>query len=177
MHDALEGIGIDSQPLIEQKLKTLDELDGIAQHLRQQRKSIVTNNGSYDILHIGHVISLMEAARQGDVLIVGINSDLSVRQNKGPDRPINPQGVRMRMLAALACVDYVFVFDEPDPIVFLDRLRPNVHTNGSEYGLDCIERPVVERHGGHIHLLPMVRGFSTTQMIERIHQADKDDSA
>ena len=90
---------------------------------------------------MGHVISLFEAARQGDVLIVGVNSDALVRAYKGPTRPINPQEARVRMLAALSCVDYVFTFDETVPMAFLERLRPHVHTNGAEYGWDCVDAP------------------------------------
>jgi rfaE bifunctional protein nucleotidyltransferase chain/domain len=167
-------IPIDSQPEIEAKIKDLDEIARIADRLRREGRTVVTNNGSYDLLHIGHVISLFEAARQGDVLIVGVNSDISVRAYKGPSRPIVPQQARVRMIAALPCVDYVTTFDEPVCIPFVQRVRPDVHTNGAEYGKDCIERQVVERFGGRIHLLPMVEGFHSSDLIRRILEAGSD---
>lgn len=164
-------IPIDSQPEIEAKIKDLDEIGPLADALRRQGRTLVTNNGSYDLLHIGHVISLFEASRQGDVLIVGVNSDASVRAYKGPSRPIVPQDARLRMVAALPCVDYVTTFDEPVCMPFIERVRPHVHTNGAEYGLDCIERETVQRCGGRIHLLPMVEGFHSSDLIRRILQA------
>jgi D-beta-D-heptose 7-phosphate kinase/D-beta-D-heptose 1-phosphate adenosyltransferase len=173
MSDA-HAIDIFSQPALEAKVKTLEELSALCDSLRVEGKTIVTNNGSYDLLHVGHVVSLHEAARQGDVLIVGVNSDESVRAYKGPHRPVNPQDHRLRMLAAVGCVDYVFAFDEETPIEFLRRLRPHVHTNGAEYGRDCIERETVESFGGRVHLLPIVEGVRTTTLIERIHRAFTD---
>ncbi|MFP4052512.1 MAG: adenylyltransferase/cytidyltransferase family protein [Phycisphaerae bacterium] len=167
----IEHIAIDSQPEIERKIKTLEELADLVRQFKGEGKTVVTNNGSYDLLHVGHVVTLHQAARQGDVLIVGVNSDASVKAYKGPSRPVNPQQHRLRMLAALGCVDYVFPFDETTPEAFLQRLRPQVHTNGAEYGQDCVERETVERHGGRVHLLGVVEGVRTTSLIERIHEA------
>ncbi len=161
-------IKIDSQPEIEAKIKTLDQLVPLVKKLKSQGKSIVTNNGSYDIIHIGHVIGLFESKKQGDVLIVGLNSDKSVKSYKGPSRPINPEKMRLRMLAALSCVDYVFPFDETVPMPWLEKIQPDVHTNGAEYGEECIEAETVKRHGGRIHLLPMVEGVKTTMLIDKI---------
>jgi rfaE bifunctional protein nucleotidyltransferase chain/domain len=154
--------------LLEAKIKTLDELIPIVAAHKQQHQTIVTNNGSYDILHLGHIEGLFYAKAQGDVLIVGVNSDQSVRNYKGPTRPINDEHMRLRMLAALMCVDYVFSFDETEPMTWLAQLQPHIHTNGAEYGDECIERDTVEQHGGRIVLLPMIDGYKTTSIIERI---------
>lgn len=154
--------------MLEDKIKTIDELDSMADQWRRQGKSLVTNNGSYDIMHLGHVYGLFEAAQQGDVLVVGLNSDSSIKQYKSKDRPINDQAMRLRMLAAISCVDYVFLFDDTTPMSWLSRLRPQIHTNGAEYGSECIEREVVEAHGGQIYLLSMVPGYKTTSIIEKI---------
>jgi D-glycero-beta-D-manno-heptose 1-phosphate adenylyltransferase len=164
-------IGIESQPEIEKKIKTLEEVVPIVEKLKAEGKVVVTNNGSYDVIHIGHVISLFEAKKAGDVLVVAINSDKSVKAYKGPKRPLNSEDMRMRMLAALSCVDFVFTFDETVPMPYLEKLKPNVHTNGAEYTEDCIERETVERNGGKIHLLPMVEGIKSTMLIEKIVDA------
>ena len=136
--------------------------------LKQQGKIIVTNNGSYDLMHLGHIYGLFNAKAQGDILIVGLNSDASIKSYKSIHRPINDEHMRLRMLAAIECVDYVFSFDETTPHTWLERLKPQVHTNGAEYGEDCIERELIESQGGKIHLLPMVDGYKTTLMIEKI---------
>lgn len=161
-------IGVASQPEIEAKIKTVDELIPLVEQLKAEGKTIVTNNGSYDIVHIGHVIGLFESKKQGDVLIVGVNSDKSVKAYKGPNRPINPEEMRTRMLAALSCVDYVFTFDETVPMPWLEKIKPHVHTNGAEYGEDCIEAETVRKHGGRIYLLPMIEGVKTTMLIDKI---------
>ena len=153
---------------IEKKIKTLDELELLSKEWHQEGKVLVTNNGSYDIMHLGHISGLFNAAEQGDILIVGLNSDASIKQYKSNDRPINDQDMRLRMLAAIACVDYVFLFDDTTPMSWLSRLKPQIHTNGAEYGQECIERDVVESNGGHIHLLPMVPGYKTSMIIEKI---------
>lgn len=136
--------------------------------LKQQGKTIVTTNGSFDLLHFGHVTMLEEAKSLGDVLIVGLNSDNSIRGYKGKYRPICPQQHRAGMLAALACTDYITIFDELTPIDLLDVIRPHVHVNSPEHGKECVERDVVERNGGRIHLAQLVEGMSTTQLIRRI---------
>ncbi len=155
---------------LENKIKCLDELVPLVAELKQQGKRIVTNNGSYDIMHLGHVVGLFAAKAQGDVLIVGLNSDKSIKSYKGEDRPINDEAMRLRMLAAISCIDYVFLFDEDNPIAWLDKIKPQIHTNGSEYGQDCIEKDVVEKNGGEIVLLPMIDGYKTTNIIKKIQQ-------
>ncbi len=155
-------------PELEKKIVSLETLLPIVQQLKSEGKTIVTNNGSYDIVHLGHILGLFEAKQQGDILIVGVNSDFSVKSYKGPDRPINDEKMRSHLLAALSCTDYVFLFDDLDPRDWLNKIQPHIHTNGAEYGENCIEREVVESHGGKIHLLSMVDGYKTTNIIQKI---------
>lgn len=151
-----------------EKIVSRDELGRIAPALRAQGKTIVTCNGSFDLFHYGHLVFLLEARAQGDVLIVGINSDRSVKQYKSANRPMVPQDQRAAILAALEAVDYVHIFDETVPMPFLDVVKPQVHANGEEYGENCIEAETVRRNGGRIHLIKRVPGLSTTDLIKRI---------
>jgi D-beta-D-heptose 7-phosphate kinase/D-beta-D-heptose 1-phosphate adenosyltransferase len=144
------------------------ELAMLADALRARGKRIVTVNGSFDLLHAGHLHILREASRQGDTLIVGLNSDASIRGYKGPDRPLIPQAQRAEMLLALRYVDYVHIFDESEPMPFLEEVRPDVHVNGTEYGEDCVEAPLVKRHGGRIHLIDRIGGLSTSQLVAQL---------
>lgn len=155
---------------LKNKIKTLDELLPLVSSLKAQGKTIVTNNGSYDLMHLGHVHGLFEAKKQGDVLIVGLNSDLSIKTYKGPMRPINDEVMRLHMMAAISAVDYVFLFDETTPLSCLGQIKPNVHTNGAEYGEACIEKDIVEKHGGCIYLLPILDGYKTSAIIEKIRK-------
>ena len=139
-------------------------LRGLAATLRAKGRRLVTVNGSFDVLHAGHLHILNEARSQGDVLIVGLNSDASVRSHKGPTRPIISDRGRAKMLLALRVVDYVHIFDEPDPIAFLSELNPDVHVNGAEYGENCIERDVVIRNGGRLHLVDRIPNLSTSAL-------------
>lgn len=144
------------------------ELKALVASLREQGKTIGTLNGSFDLLHSGHLHIIREAAAQADILIVGLNSDTSIHAYKGPDRPICPQEERAALMGALRWVDYVTLFDELNPIALLEEIRPDVHTNGAEYGADCIEAPVVQKYGGRIHIVPRMPALSTTELIERI---------
>lgn len=150
------------------KIKKLSELLKEVKKLKRQGKAIVTNNGCYDLLHYGHVRSLQEAAKQGDILIVGINSDSSVKKYKSRLRPIIPQNARAEMIAALECVDYVFIFNETTPIEFIKKIQPDIHTNGIEYGKNCIENAAVKSCGGKLHLLKKYQSLSTTRIIKKI---------
>lgn len=150
------------------KIVSREKLKEICDALHARDASIVTCNGSFDLFHYGHLRFLQEAKAQGDVLIVGLNSDSSIRQYKDPSRPIIPQDQRAEIIAALALVDYVHIFDETVPMPFLETVRPAVHVNGAEYGEDCIEAETVKKHGGRIHLMPKVAGLSTTELIGRI---------
>lgn len=152
------------------KTKTRFEIDNVVQSLKQKGKRIVTCNGCFDILHAGHIEFLKEAKAQGDILIVGINSDQSVKENKGPDRPINNENDRALVLSALEMVDYVTIFNEPTPIHLLNTLKPNIHCNGKEYGENCIEAETVKKYGGNIHLIKMVEGYSTTDLIKKMNK-------
>lgn len=151
---------------------TRADLAGLAAGLAAQGKSIVTTNGCFDILHVGHVRILEQARALGDILIVGINSDASVKRLKGPSRPINSQDDRAEVLAALACVDFVSIFDEDTPVEFLTEVRPKIHVKGSDYKPeDLAETVVVEGGGGRVHILSLVPGKSTSGVVEKIRQS------
>jgi rfaE bifunctional protein nucleotidyltransferase chain/domain len=141
---------------------------------KQCGKIVVWTNGVFDLLHPGHVSSLQSARALGDVLVVGVNSDRSVKANKGPTRPILPEEERSAMLAALECVDYVVVFDEDTPVESLTKLQPDVHCKGAEYappnGRPVPERGVVEGYGGRVEYLPLIAGVSTTDIIVRVRE-------
>jgi D-beta-D-heptose 7-phosphate kinase/D-beta-D-heptose 1-phosphate adenosyltransferase len=151
-----------------QRLVNRHGLAPLGATLRARAKRIVTINGSFDVLHSGHLYILSEARRQGDVLLVGLNSDASIRGHKGPNRPVVPERQRADILLALRMVDYVHIFDEPDPRAFLEEVRPDVHVNGAEYGEDCIERRTVTDAGGVIHLVPRIPGLSTTGLLRAL---------
>jgi len=119
-------------------------------------------------MHAGHLHIIFEASKQADVLIVALNSDASIRQYKSPDRPIIALQHRLEMMSALGFVDYVTWFEETDPIRLLDIIRPDVHVNGSEYGANCIEAPIVKKHGGLIHIVEKIPGLSTSEVIKKI---------
>ena len=157
------------------KIKTRQEIRKISEEAKKQGKTIVTINGSFDILHIGHVKMLQEAKSLGDILIVGLNSDESVRGWKkhigNPDwnkRPINPVWARAEMLAALDCADFIEIYDEYDCIPFVDNAKPNIHVNGSDYGENCIEAETVKKHGGKVHIARFIDGFSTSKFIDKL---------
>lgn len=151
-----------------EKLKTLEEIKVIAEAIKKQGKTIVSINGSFDIIHAGHAVLLKEAKVQGDILILGLNSDESIKAYKSKDRPINPQLARAEVLAAFEYVDYITIFDETVPMPFLEIIKPDIHVNGSEYGEDCIEAPTVKKNGGKIYIIKLKDGFSTTAMIDKI---------
>ncbi|MGL6095216.1 MAG: adenylyltransferase/cytidyltransferase family protein [Fimbriiglobus sp.] len=141
---------------------------------RRGGKVVVWTNGTFDLLHPGHVASLTQARGLGDVLVVGVNSDRSVKAYKGPARPILGQDERATMLAALECVDFVVIFDEDTPVESLAKLKPDVHCKGAEYapphGRPVPERATVEAYGGRIAYLPLVPGVSTTDVLDRIRR-------
>jgi len=153
---------------------TLVTLGQLRVELRRRRAAgerIVMTNGCYDLLHAGHVASLQFARRQGDCLVVGMNSDQSVRRLKGPERPIVDQRARAEMLAALACVDYVVVFDETSVESLVAEVLPDVLVKSAQYAVhEVVGHQIVERHGGRIVLCPIEEGYSTTRLVERIRQ-------
>ena len=149
----------------------LEELKKIVGLAKSTDKKVVFTNGCFDILHAGHVTYLLQAAREGDILVVGLNSDASVSAIKGPDRPIVPQDERALIIAALGCVDHVIVFEDNDTVPLLEALKPDIYAKGGDYTLDTInqdERRLVEGYGGRIALLPGVDGRSTTNIIQRL---------
>lgn len=150
------------------KIKTQQEIATLAKELKHQGKKMVTTNGTFDILHVGHVRTLQASKKLGDVLIVGLNSDASVKQYKGNSRPFNSEKDRAEVLSALGCVDYVVLFDEPDPRKLLEKIHPQVHTNLETYGQECIEAATVKKYGGKLVLLPLVQGYSTTELVNKI---------
>jgi len=140
--------------------------------LRRLRRSIVFTNGCFDLLHVGHVALLEKAAAQGDVLIVGVNSDRSVRRLKGRGRPIVPLKERLEMLAGLRAVDYVVPFAAPTPGRLIDRLRPDVLVKGADYRKSAIVgRATVEAAGGRVVTVPLRRGRSSSDLIRRALRA------
>jgi len=155
--------------MINSKIKKLNELIKIARNLKSQNKKIVTTNGVFDILHAGHVKYLEEAKKLGDILIVGINTDKSVKQNKGDNRPINDEKSRLSVLAALESVDFVFLFNEKDPSNWLKKVKPNIHVKAGDYKLNqIIEKGAVENSGGKIVITKLEKNYSTTKIINKI---------
>jgi D-beta-D-heptose 7-phosphate kinase/D-beta-D-heptose 1-phosphate adenosyltransferase len=144
----------------------------LVQSYRAQKKRIVFTNGCFDLLHVGHVTYLQEAARLGDLLIVAINADSTVRKLKGADRPVIAQEQRAAMLAALSCVTHVVVFEEPTPHALLQALRPDVLVKGGTYTTDeVVGHEIVEAYGGTVCVTGMTPGVSTTQLVQRIAQS------
>lgn len=152
------------------KILSPENLTKVLHSIRENGETIATINGSFDLLHAGHMHILFEASQCADRLIVAVNSDYSVQLYKNPDRPIIPLSSRMEMLAALGFVDYVIHFDELDPRQILETIRPDVHVNGAEYGLNCIESEVVRKNGGRLHLVERIPGLSTTEVIKKIER-------
>ena len=158
------------------KLPNWPELLAACDAARAAGSTVVWTNGAFDLLHPGHLASLRQARALGDVLIVGVNSDRSVKAYKGPNRPILNQNERAAMLAALECVTAVIIFDEDTPAESLMKLKPDIHCKGAEYapphGRPVPERAVVEGYGGRIEYLPLVPGVSTTEILRRIRLAE-----
>ncbi len=150
---------------------SLKEAIKIADKCRKQCKKIVTTNGCFDILHIGHVRYLAEAKKLGDVLMVGMNSDVSARKLKGEKRPIIPERERAEMLNAIKSVDCVFLFDDETPNKWVEKIKPDVHVkaSGRDYSIkDCVEKGAVEKAGGKVVLIPKTEGKSTTNIVEKV---------
>ncbi len=154
------------------KLIAPEELAEKVAALKAQRKKIVTLNGSFDLMHAGHLHMIHEAAQQGDVLILALNTDRSIQAYKSPSRPIVPLDYRMQMMAAIGFVDFVTWFDELDPCRLLSIIQPHVHVNGSEYGINCIEADTVKKNGGTLHIVDLVPGLSTSALLKKI-QSEK----
>jgi D-beta-D-heptose 7-phosphate kinase/D-beta-D-heptose 1-phosphate adenosyltransferase len=159
---------------MKQKVLSLEKLLGVRQGLRSEGKRLVFTNGVFDLLHVGHVRYLASARHLGDALVVAINSDRTVRQLKGNDRPITNESERAEVLSALRHVDYVTIFDDVSPRTLIATLLPDVLVKGGDYGLDEIHgREEVEAAGGTVVSLPFVDGSSTSTIIERIKSVSK----
>lgn len=153
------------------KITNLEELKQIVENLKSQGKKIVWTNGCFDILHIGHIRYLQKAKEAGDILIVGINSDESTKQIKGPNRPIINESERAEILAALSCIDYIIIFSELHPIKYLELIKPDFYVKGGDYNIDTIvqeERKIVESYRGEIIIINVSANSSTTNIIEKI---------
>lgn len=153
-----------------EKIILPEDLKTKVEHLKEKGNSIATLNGSFDLLHAGHLQILFEASQVADLLIVALNSDHSIKQYKNPDRPIISLEHRVQMMTAIGFVNYVTWFEETDPRKILEVIKPNVHVNGAEYGENCIEADTVKSHGGRIHIVDIVPGLSTSQIIKKILQ-------
>jgi rfaE bifunctional protein nucleotidyltransferase chain/domain len=150
------------------KIISREDWEQFGHSIREKGQTLVTINGSFDLMHAGHLHILYEASKQGDILIVALNSDESIRSYKSPDRPIIPLEYRLQMMAALSFIDAITSFEELTPLAFLEATKPHVHVNGAEYGKDCIEKDTVEKNGGKVHIVELVPGLSTSQIVKKI---------
>lgn len=156
------------------KILTLDDALVCAQKAHSDGQKLVTTNGCFDILHVGHVRNLRFAKALGDMLMVGINSDQSVQANKGLLRPIVTAFERAEVIASLSYVDYVFIFDELTPIEWLEKMKPTFHVKGSDRTLDeVVEKDVVEENGGQIVLFPHTKVHSSTDIIKNAQSLER----
>ncbi len=152
-----------------QKIKTLDEIVQSRARLREQGKKLVFTNGCFDILHVGHVRYLNAARALGDALAVGVNSDRSVREIKGASRPIVTESERAEVVAGLACVDFVCIFDDATPKRIIDAIIPDILVKGADWDIsEIVGRDTVECAGGVVRNVPLVEGASTTDIIRKV---------
>jgi D-beta-D-heptose 7-phosphate kinase/D-beta-D-heptose 1-phosphate adenosyltransferase len=157
--------------IIQQRIYTLPELLKQVRRWKLVNKQIAFSNGCFDILHEGHIFSLSQAAREADILIVGVNSDASTKRLKGPSRPINNEHSRSLVLASLVIVDAVVVFEEDTPFELITALMPDVIVKGGDYTIDkIVGAKEVIANGGRVVINPIVQGFSTTGIIDKIHR-------
>ena len=155
------------------KLKSFEEIKSIVVRARNNGKRVAFTNGCFDLLHRGHVHVLRAARACADLLIVGINSDQSVKQIKGPARPVLPESDRCELVGAMEMVDFVVLFNEPDPYSLISAIRPDVLVKGGDWNTDkIIGADLVEEAGGRVVVVPYIKGFSTTEIIERIKNSD-----
>ncbi len=151
------------------KLIEKNDIDDFLQTLKKENKTTVMTNGCFDILHAGHVRYLKESKKFGDVLIVGLNSDISVRALKGAGRPVNPEYDRAEVLAGLESVDYIILFDEISPVKLLEKIKPDIYTKGADYTVETLpEASVIQSYGGKIQFIDLLEGRSTTKIIDKI---------
>ena len=157
--------------MLPKKVLTLEKAVTLVEHLRHDGRIVAFTNGVFDLLHPGHIRYLQDARNEGDALIVGVNSDRSVTAIKGPSRPITPESERAEVLAALACVTAVVLFDEDDPQRIIQRLQPDVLVKGADWAADrIIGRDAVEARGGRVVRIPLAEGYSTSDIIRKIRK-------
>jgi len=150
---------------------SIDAAARLAQQVHSSGGTVVFTNGVFDLLHPGHVRYLQDARALGDALIVGLNSDRSVRSNKGPQRPITPESERAEILVALECVDAVAIFDDDTPAEIIQRVQPDVLVKGADWGPDnIVGRDMVEGRGGRVVRMPLLEGYSTTELLQRVRK-------
>jgi D-glycero-beta-D-manno-heptose 1-phosphate adenylyltransferase len=155
------------------EILTKDQLLLQVKKWHDQQVRVVLTNGCFDILHVGHLKTFQEAKSQGDLLIVGLNSDQSIKSLKGETRPIIPQSDRLELIAALKPVDFVTIFDEPTAINLIELIKPQVYIKGGDYSLDSLpEKEVLIRYQVEVKFIPLVKGISTTELIKRIRTAN-----
>jgi rfaE bifunctional protein nucleotidyltransferase chain/domain len=159
---------------VKEKILSLEQLAAKSGQLRSTCRRVVATNGCFDILHVGHVRYLAAARKLGDLLVVGLNGDSSVRQLKGEGRPVNPEQDRAEVLAALESVDYVTIFPELRATNFLRTAQPSIYAKGGDYTADTLdrsEREVLAKFGTKIEIIPFEQGYSTSQLLTRIGKA------
>jgi D-beta-D-heptose 7-phosphate kinase/D-beta-D-heptose 1-phosphate adenosyltransferase len=153
------------------KIVSQSKLASLARRLRAQKKRIVFTNGTFDILHLGHIRYLQKAKSLGDILMVGVNTDSSVKSYKSPDRPLNPEKDRLEVLAGLECVDYVALFNEPTPLRLILKIRPHILVKGADWKKNQIAGAYeVESWGGAVKRIRLVPKRSTTRIIEKLEK-------
>lgn len=162
---------------MKQKIKTQQEIKEIVDNLKKQEKKIITTNGTFDIIHAAHVRLLEKAKSLGDILIVLLNSDASVRRNKGPNRPIIPEKERIEIIASLDSVDYVLIFDDDKPLRILKEIKPHIHVKGGSWDASRLEeeRSLLESCDGELKTFELEKGYSTTSIIKKILDVYKDE--
>lgn len=162
---------------MEDKIKNLEEIKAIIEELHKNNKKFVFTNGCFDLLHAAHIRYLKEAKEQGDILIIGLNSDSSVKALKGDKRPLVPENERAFMLAALECIDYIIIFNDKTVENLLRELKPDIYVKGGDYTIDTInqeERKIIEENSGKIVILKGHEGYSTTNLIKKVLDTHKD---
>jgi len=154
---------------MKEKIKQREDLRRIVEDLKMKGKRVVFTNGCFDLLHVGHIRYLEGARSLGDILVVGVNSDHSVRNLKGPNRPILPEEERAEILSGLESVNYITIFDEPTPLELISFLQPHILVKGGDWTKETtVGKEVVERSGGEVVILPFIEGSSTSNLIESI---------
>jgi len=169
--ELIRQVRTESAQITAEKVVTLEELKTVVDKAKQNGKSVVWTNGCFDLMHVGHILYLKEARKQGDLLVVGLNSDASVREYKGSTRPIVEESQRAKLMASLTFVDYVVIFSDKSPIGLLEYLKPSIYAKGGDYTIDTINQPerrLVEGYGGKIAIISGIDGMSTTTLIEKI---------